>query len=213
MLITVDNREDRKYLKILQSTFPEHEYSYEKIEEGDYVTNRCIVERKTISDLHNSIISGRLRSQLNRGLTHNKVYILLIVGDIHHYASKMRAMKIKFSEKMIYSTLASAIVKHNVHVIWTNTELDGFKIIVPIMEKFEKGQAITPTKLSHVVIISKLFGVSKVIAIEIIRKFISLENMIVATESDFMKIKGIGKVKARQIKNVLRGELDDNAYI
>jgi len=213
MEILVDNREPKRYYDLLKSNFPDYEFKYIKIEEGDYVSNRCIVERKTISDLHSSILNGRLKSQLNRILTHNKIFILFIVGDINHYIKKMKKLNINFNMKMVYHTLASAIVRNNVHIIWVNNELDGFNIIIPMMDKFEKGLAITPTKINNVVIISKLFNVSKQIAIDLINKFQSIENMVNATEKDFMEIKGIGKVKSKQIKNILKGELNSNCYV
>jgi len=211
--IIVDNREDKKYLMLLKQLFPQHIFEYKKIEEGDYVSEKCMVERKTIGDLYSCIKNGRLRNQLSRGLTHNKKYILFVTGDINKYAAKMRGLKIDFSEKVIYTSIASAMVKYNVTVIWTANEMDGFKILIPMMEKIDKGQAITPTKLNHVVLVAKLFGVSKAISIDLIKKFISLENMVNAPESEFKKIKGIGDVKSKQIKNILRGELNADMYI
>lgn len=144
-------------------------------------------------------------------LTHNKCIILLIIGDVQEHAKKMRALRIKVSEQAIYSAIASAIVKYRANVIWRDNEVDAFKIMIPMFERFERGESMTPNNLSHPVIISKLFGINKHTAMDMISKFGTIESMIYASEKELVSIKGIGKVKAKHIKSVLTENLNGKA--
>ena len=123
--VTVDNREDEKYLLHLQKTFPDIYFEYKRITEGDYVSEHVMCERKTINDLWESVHDGRFHSQVNRMMTYNPdmVVVYLVVGSVEEWKFRQdeyyrkKIISTKVDPELIDSCIASLIVRENIHLI------------------------------------------------------------------------------------------------
>jgi len=78
-MIIVDDREPATIIEALKqvSTVVKRRLSV-----GDYVLKGCIVERKTMADLWNSLEDNRIWNQLTRMASMNRKFYLLLEGQI-----------------------------------------------------------------------------------------------------------------------------------
>tara|TARA_B110000908_G_C10194078_1_gene421992 strand:- start:116 stop:880 length:765 start_codon:yes stop_codon:yes gene_type:complete len=140
MELIIDNRES------LKDYFIDKEFKWCKtknLDIGDYIFNYnnelvCIIERKTIDDLANSIKDGRYREQKERLLTlfpKNKI-IYLIEGDITKPNKSIKYNKV--SKKTIYSSLINVYLRDNIAVHRTSNISESIEFIKEIGEKIEK---------------------------------------------------------------------------
>ena len=198
--LIVDSREPKKYYDFCVKTFKNVDFTYEVQKEGDYNTDKIICERKTIGDLHNSIIDGRFISQLNRMAVHDGIHVLLIAGDIRDYCTKRRKRGYKCNEAMLYGAIAMAMYRYGFSVIWKDDTESALKTFIPFAQKVDEGEYMVPTKALPDTLMARYLGVSKNIMTEMIAKYGTVEVMAQATEEDLCTIKGIGQARAKQIK-------------
>jgi DNA excision repair protein ERCC-4 len=211
--ITIDDREPRDLIKKLRQIYPEIEWCVEKIKEGDYVTDKVICERKTISDLHSSIIDGRFDSQLNRIATHKKIYVFMVVGSVKDYCKALRYKKIFCSEDMLFGAIASVAVRYNMHVFWADNELECIHSVIQFMRQIDEGKYRIPSRSTHRVLLSRLFNIPMTSVDELFNKYGSIANIAMLTPKEISKIKYIGKVKSERILSVLHGTMHNDGNI
>lgn len=112
-MIWVDSREPKKYLEFLLKTFPGTTFEVTALREGDYMSERVLVERKTVADLRSSILgtkdkSGRFIKQLERMATHDdQVVVVMVTGNMEKYVTDMRKIGISVDQEILYGELAS----------------------------------------------------------------------------------------------------------
>lgn len=184
-------------------------------DEGDYISERVICERKTIGDLNASLQDGRFVSQLNRIATHaDKIPILLVVGDIHDYCKKMRFVKsggrrVQCNEKMLFGAIAMAAYRYNFEIIWAPTDRDGLTTVISYMQAIEEGKYMMPTKASNAALLSRLFGIPLKSMKAILAEYNTIEKIGLANPKDLCKFPGIGDVKAVNIIRTFRRDMNE----
>mgnify|MGYP000850620189 FL=1 len=179
--------------------------------EGDYESDRVIVERKTIDDLYGSIIGskdkkGRLPSQLSRLTTHqsDKVVIILITGNIDDFVKRMRKIKIKVNRDIIDGMIASIIVRDNIRVLFNEDEKSGLIQMVKIMKKIDEEELDIPKLRNMDALAARLLNISKNQFLAIKDKYgSSLTYIASLNEKDLASIDGMSKLKAKRIKDIL----------
>lgn len=139
MELIIDNRES------LKDYFSE-KYKWVKTQNldiGDYIFNykdelACIIERKTVDDLANSIKDGRYREQKERLLKlHPKSKIIyLIEGDITKNNKSFKYNKV--SKNTIYSSLINVYLRDNIAVHRTNNISESIEFLEQLGAKIEK---------------------------------------------------------------------------
>lgn len=209
----VDTREPKKFLPFLQDVYPEHTFELKALPEGDYCTENVIVERKTLTDLYGSIIGnggkpGRLSNQIGRLSCHNKVVLVLIVGNVPTFIDDMKRLGISVDVNVLYGALASIACREQIHVMWMEKEWDALITMIRFMQKVENGEHKIPSRRDPDILLARYFRLTSSQWQEIKRRYRSISDLMNASEKDLMSIRGIGKARARAIKQLILGDWD-----
>lgn len=195
-------------MPFLQDAFPDHTFEVKALPEGDYSTEKVIVERKTMSDLYGSIVGskskpGRLTSQISRLSCHDKVVLVLVVGNVPTFIDDMKRLGIKVDINIVYGALASIACRERIHVMWMEKEWDALISMIRFMQKVENGEYMVPSRRDPDILLSRYFKLTQAQWNEIKRRYKSINELMEAPDKDLMAIRGIGKVRARTIKDLI----------
>jgi len=163
MDVLVDSREPKKFYDFLVAAFPEHNISRGPSSECDYLTDTCIVERKTLMDLHGSVIGKEKRffDQRERiWVREDSVRLLLITGSTKDYIDECNNQGIEPKMDTLYSAISSSLYRYDMHTLWVQNDWDGLIEMMRIMERIDKGQYMVPSKKDPDVLSAKLCGVT-----------------------------------------------------
>ena len=206
MTIIVDTREPSKYIKFLRKTFPELTFENYALPEGDYQSNKCIVERKQIADLYGSIIgpSRRIHNQVERISCHeDKVQVLLVTGSVGDFVIKMKEIGVKVDSNILFGEIASIACRYGIQPLWIEDEWSAMITMIKFMIKIDEGNHMVPVRRDPDILAAKLIGVSTKQLGILLDNHGSLAGICIATDKELMKVKGIGPSKAAEIKRVL----------
>lgn len=183
-----------------------------KLDVADYVvSDDMAVERKTIADFNASLIDGK-RNLFSQLLDLSKTYkkpVLIIEGDENLASGQMH-------ENSIRGALLSIEIDFGVSIFYTKNE-DETALLLKMMAKKEQtgGKKMVnphgkkPAKTTHEqqeYILSSISGVGPNAAQLLLYEFGSLNNIFNATEEELCRVKGIGKVTAKRIREVVEAE-------
>ncbi len=179
------------------------------LEVGDYVVNRKVgVERKTVDDFKKSIIDGRLFRQVKL-LKQNFIDSILVIEGENLYNGNINARAVK-------GAIVSLIFNWRIPIIFTqNTSetAEFLRIIAKQNTGFRRNYSVRFGKKPHHEFKQRLYlleGIPKIgphLAGGLLEHFSSIKNILEASEEELIKVKGIGKTKARKIKQLLSGRL------
>ena len=211
MTIYIDSREPPKFADFLVKAFPGIEFRVAALKEGDYESDRCLVERKTIADLNGSIKGskgkpGRLHDQLERLSVHQdkKVVILMLTGTVGGFVTDMRAKcEMDIDPNVLYGEVASITCRYNIMPLWIEKPQEALITMIKLMRKIDEGEWQVPPRRNPRILAAKLLGTSTQQFDDLTTKFGSLHNIAHASLDDMMKVHGIGTAKANRIREVL----------
>ena len=227
--IVVDERErNRRVPKFLIEDGAQIDFA--RLSVGDYIiAPEIAIERKTISDLINSIYDGRLFIQCSDLIQFYSKPILLIEGNIlnlqfENFSEKQNDEIEITVEKIlqIYDALATVAlifrspIIHSPSANYTSKFLiillnkaikSGITINGPLIKRIKKGNHVQLQQLS---ILSSLPGVGDKLAIKLLKKFGTPSRAINASISELSLIPGFGKARAEKVKKILNSNLNDN---
>ncbi|MFW9809316.1 MAG: ERCC4 domain-containing protein [Candidatus Thorarchaeota archaeon] len=181
--------------------------SGESLEIGDYVASEEVaIERKESNDFIQSLIDGRLFSQLNALRTAYRRPVLIIEGE---QLIGLRAV----NPASIYGALASIAIRIQVPIIWTRNSEETANVLYRIahMEQVESskplrtrsGEAKGSDAEALEYILSGFPGVDTVTSRAILSEFGTLESIFSAEFKDLQKVKGVGPKIAGRIRRLL----------
>ena len=209
VLIFVDNRE------AASGILDYFEQYHAKIQKkmlvcGDYiVSDRVVVERKTTEDFVQSIIDGRLFSQVKNMKDNFEKPVLIIEGYGKLYE--------RLHPNTVRGAFGSLMLDYSVPVIFTRDQAEtaGFVFWLAKREQNENNRdvplRIKQKKLSEKeqqeFLVAGLPGISVVRARSLLKHFKTPEAVFSASEEELMEVDKIGPKLAKLIKNTL-----SNAY-
>ena len=213
-MIIIDTREQYEE----EEYFKNHniEYRKEALPCGDYAAedsdgNRVIIERKEIKDYISSLFEGRLDDQLGR-LAQEDCPILVISGELQEYYDSVPGNS-KFTEEQFYGSLSACIVRYGLRsVIWNQCECsheDTLGIIVKVLEHTSKGQIDKIPKRkkrefnNKIGFVRELTGCPQDTAIELLKHYKTVRNLIAAPIEDLKSFKGMGPKRLARIGMLL----------
>jgi DNA excision repair protein ERCC-4 len=169
---------------------------------GDYrVADDTAVERKTVRDLHASLVSGKLWSQLF-ALRRSTPRPYLVVEGPNIDAGRV-------SERGVRGALLS-IAESGVTVVRSANSADTALWVLLLAHRSEKADAAKPRRRGRrrmVVtpsgVLATVPGVSPVLANRLLARFGSIAGIAEASEFDLQKVEGIGEVRAATLRHVL----------
>jgi ERCC4-type nuclease len=207
--IIVDSREPSKYSEFLIKTFPNEKVIVRKLDEGDYSTNKVIVERKTIADLYSSIVGSRdqparLFNQVERLTCHtDKVVLIMVTGNVGDFIDRMKKLKVNINLNILYGALASISCRERIHIVWMDNEWNAFISMIHFMKKVDEEDYMIPHRREPNMLMAKYLGIRVKEFKALKEKFKSLKALSEATDKELTTIYGIGNVKAKRIRELM----------
>lgn len=175
---------------------------------GDYIVNdQLVIERKTKDDFVLSIIQNRLFEQCSRLKKAGMTAVLLLEGNPF---STQHAI----SRQSVKGALVSLAVAWQLPLVYSRDLNDSAEIIImaanqmnivkqPVLYRGKKPRR-RQSQASY--FLQGLPGVGLVTASVLIKKFTKLESILFATEEELRQVEGIGKGKAKAIRNFLEND-------
>lgn len=212
MKILVDNREPQDIIDDAKECFGK--IKVKQLLSGDLVCGDIAIERKTIFDFVNSVISGRVFDQADLMSKIFKRGYVIIIGTLKHFfkVSKAQGRETHFTDDNFLGAVESIMRKKNIKCFQVNTKKQFFTLAKKIFKKANKKKSpldnikrIKPK--SEDVFVSQIacvdgIGVKK--AYNISQVFKTPRQLCDASIEDLMTVQGIGKRFAVRVKEVYK---------
>jgi DNA excision repair protein ERCC-4 len=178
---------------------------FSQLKTGDYLlNNEIIVERKSREDFILSLIQGRLFSQCSRLKNTTYHQILLIEGNPYKTAHNIDRQAIK-------GALLSVSMSWQIPIIYSSDISDTAQMLIMATKQLlnEKlafrrcGYKPKTFRKKAIYFLQGLPSVGPKLAIALLDRFGSLENVILATTDELLETNGLGKEKVKKIREFL----------
>lgn len=184
--ITVDYREKNSLVpsELVKLNF---NIEFQQLNIGDYIINKTIVERKTLSDLQSSIINKRIFDQLN---------------NLKQFDSALLIIEASSNNKIIHENalrgfLLSLSTEYKIPFIFSENEREtAIYLSLLAKKKINKEISLRQTRIfstkkeQQQFILEGFPDIGPATAKKLLRKFSSLFNIFNAQESDLREILG-----------------------
>lgn len=186
---------------------------YEQLKVGDYqISEDIVLERKTIKDLENSIIDGRIFNQVKE-LMLIKRSSIIIEGDLNKLFSNDQ----RINKKAIIGLLTSIGVNYRIPIFFTKDFKETALFIYTIAKKEQILNRNKDLKLRYqktkmlgsdfqLFIMQSFPDVGPTLAKSILKEFKSIKNISNASVEDLLKVSKLGPKKAQKIKYLFERE-------
>jgi len=178
-----------------------------QLDVGDFIlSDRVGIERKSVGDFLQSIVDKRLLSQAKQlSETFERPVLILEGGGLY----SRRAIH----PNAIRGALAALAVDFGISILPTQDEKETAAVLVIIARREQTEQArevavrgeakgLTLPEQQRF-IVEGLPGVSAVLAERLLAHFGTVEKVMAASEEELQKVRGIGREKAKEIRQVL----------
>ena len=204
--IVVDKREPDIIVALLMELGMDVETR--TITPGDYiVSSECGIERKTVNDFMNSVFSGRVFEQVYRLREAYGKPILILEGEVEEELTKRN------NPRSFWGALLKLQSDMGIPVLSTPTLLNTANLLYTLVNRIQrkkqdrisiqhKPRLITKKEL-QVYIVASLPSIGGELAERLLKHFGSVRKTFQADIPDLMKVEGVGKIKARKIKDIL----------
>jgi len=201
--IYVDTREFRS--DVVKHLSENYRIVSRQLEIGDYViSDRIVVERKSVDDFLESLKDGRLFSQLVEMKRNYPIPVLVIEGESLFIRG--------FHENSIYGALASIIADYNVPIIFTKNARETAKFIDSLMRRelsgrrevaLRKEKRVMTDEERQRYIVESLPNVSAKLSQRLLEHFGSVKDVINAEVGELIQVRGIGRKTAEEIYEIV----------
>ncbi len=178
----------------------------EKLDVADYVLSSDVgIEYKTIKDFVDSLIDGRLLTQVKELKKYEKP-LVIVEGTDDIYSQR------KVHPNAIRGMIATITVDFNIPILYTKNFKDTASLLAVIAKREQikqmkdislHTQKPMTLKEQQEYIVSSLPGIGPSTAKPLLKKFKSVKKIMNASEEKLKKIDLIGEKKAKRIKEVL----------
>lgn len=213
--VIMDHRENNPVLKKALSDHPEVSVEKATLPIGDFLINdSLLVERKTLTDLANSIKDGRLFRQAKKLASSKKPTIIILEGTSKTLAS------IKVKREAIQGALISLALKFNIPLLRAFSPQETAKLMMIAYQQLKK-----PPKSSHkrinpalrnrlnskahqqLHILHGLPGIGPVKAKLLLEKFGTLNAVFSTDFASLCELEGFGKHTAQNLISLINEPL------
>jgi Fanconi anemia group M protein len=179
----------------------------ETLDIGDFVlSDKVVVERKSVDDFASSIIDGRLFEQAVKLKDSYMKPIFVVEGESLTGSGKVRP-------EAMMGAYASILVDYGIPVVWTQKPSETAQLMFAIArrEQIQEKRApriMTSPKPSKMeeqqeFIVSSLPNVDNTRAKKLLNSFQTVEHIFVASKEELMSVSGIGEKISEEIRRVL----------
>jgi len=215
--IIVDERERSSRVPgLLRQAGAVTDFAHLKV--GDYViSTETAIERKTIRDLLNSIYDGRLLVQCSDLVQHYTKPLIIIEGNILNLADESSSLEDSLPNDRIYlvsETLARVALDFRIPMINVPSAEYTSQLLLTMLNKtFEEGKnngpllkrikKSNPVQVQQLSILSSLPGVGDILAVRMLKNFITPRRALTASAAELARIPGFGSARAIKVRKVL----------
>ena len=145
----------------------------QKLEIGDYHIGEIIIERKTKTDLINSLKTNHLHNQLKQLKQYKKPLIILENTETHS----------QIHPNVINGIIISITLHHNIPIIYTDSEKHTSQILIQIAKGQQKQTQLNKTKIPETpkeqkqYILESFPGIGPTASKKLLEKFSSLKKI------------------------------------
>jgi Fanconi anemia group M protein len=179
----------------------------ESLVTSDFVlSDRVAVERKTVDDLANSIMDGRLFDQLIAMKNAYQIPILLVEGD---RSELIRGIK----PESLMGALASVLVDYQIPVVWTKDSEETALLMFSIARREQIKERREPrirTERKPVsveelqeFIVASLPSIDATRSQSLLERFETVEKVFTVSKEELSEVKGIGEKISERIREIL----------
>lgn len=207
-MLTIDHREKEIINELSRRKVKFH---IRQLIVADFIIGYIGIERKTQQDFINSIIDGRLISQLILLKENFDIPLLILEGEENIYSLR------NMHPNAIRGMLASIAIDYQIPVIYTRNSNDTCSLIEGILKRLERGKITIPLlkkrkpltiKERQELIIESFPGIGPTLAKSLLKEFKSVKNIINADEENLKKVEKLGPKKVSEIKKVIDEKYD-----
>lgn len=204
--IAVDHRED----PIFDDFFRGHGADVDRrtLEVGDFLCSaRVVIERKTRADFEQSIIDGRLFTQLQHLTSNYPCVVILVEGTEDNGRLNRKALLGAYSAVMAdfgASLIFTDDVEKSAEIIFSVAKHEQIARKQP-MRIFAKRKALTAAQ-SQRAIVETLPMVGPKLAKKLLEHFGSIERIFTADENELLEVEKVGKKKAKLMRAIISGD-------
>jgi len=206
--ITIDHREKFSHVPDLLEKSNVEVY-YKTMKAGDYLINeQILIERKTANDFALSMLSGRLFKQCSKLRATGLVCLIIVEGNpletLHN-----------ISAEALQGALLSVMVRWQIPVYMVEDKNETVKTMVRVAAqniKAESNFAVwqkgsRKTRSSQVYFLRALPSVGPKLALQLLKTFGSVVQIINASQKELQAVEGIGKQKAEKLYEFFNKEI------
>jgi len=186
----------------------------EQLPVGDYLlSDRVVVEYKTVPDFVDSIVDGRLLAQL-RGLRQYARPLIVIQGDQDLYSIR------RIHPNAILGMLAAITVSYNIPLLFTKDSDETAALLLLIARKekdkghgdvqYHSQKPLTTSELQESIVAS-LPGVGPGLARNLLARFRTIRAVADASAEELVETEKVGQKRAKEIHDILNREYDPKA--
>lgn len=208
IIVYVDSREQASSV-VKELHARDAEIKVKQLDVGDYVlSDQIVVERKTISDFLQSIVDGRLFSQLVSISSNYDRPLLLLEGDLDDLFTER-----DIHRNAIIGALTSIATTYRVPILFASDAVETAEYLFVIAKREQLGKdkdiklrigrkGLTLSEQQQF-IVESLPLVGPKMARKLLEKFGSIEKLINANIKELQELENMGPKKAENIKKVL----------
>ncbi len=202
--IIVDTREMNSFIPDMLAEMADIEVK--QIPVGDYILSSSVaVERKKADDFVNSMIRGRVFEQIRRLKEAYEKPVLIIEEE--------GLFNRNVDRRAVYGAMATIILDYGLSVIRARDAEEVAHILYAMAsrEQFRKKKDIAlrgdkpkmDLRQRQQFIVEGLPNISSILAKRLLSHFGSVEGVMTASIEELQEVEGIGKVKAKAIREVM----------
>jgi len=202
--IIVDDRERSSNI-LKQLVEKGIEISVSRLTCGDYlISNRVAVELKTKKDFVDSIIDGRLLSQLKKLKTFYERPVLIIQGEEDIYSVR------NVHPNSIRGVITAITLSFNIPILFTTDTTETAEMLYSMIARennfveFDLSHSKKPIheKVVQEYVLASMPLIGPSIAKELLKKFGNIKNVVNADLSDLKSVNKLGEKKSKSLKEL-----------
>jgi len=178
---------------------------YEQLGVGDYVvSDRVVVERKTVPDLAESLFDGRLFDQARRMSEYYETPVILVEGRVEDLE------RVTGRASQVLQALAAISLDYGVRVLWSRGVGDTARLLYTLScREREAGRPVVVNRkprldklwLQQLYVVQSLPGIGPKLARRLLEKMGSIDAICRASVVELARV--VGEERARRLYRVL----------
>ncbi|MFQ6106574.1 MAG: ERCC4 domain-containing protein [Thermoplasmata archaeon] len=190
-------------------------FTKRRITPGDYVVGEVGIERKTLGDFFNSMVTRRLFDQVIRLKSCYPTSVLIVEGDLSDICAHR-------NPAAFWGAFLAMVMDDNVSILFSPNKLETARILRTFWRRQERGPnnyglRHKPKMLTleerQVFLIQGFPNVGDTLSRSLLEKFGSVRRVMMASKEELMEVPKIGEKKAEVMARILDGEYGQNQSV